>query len=193
MSLRPYLNLIAITLIVTVFSFLIEIYKPCITELLDTNIVGLFIIRYVHFLFIIYLTIFLLLFSYKGVDSIVYVILAIGMTVLWKIFNCCFLSYYELKMYNINHKDYLTTFHPCLFVLFKEYQGTIILLTGLVTSYTFYFILFFNNIIPLQYKILLGAIYTYNLIDNIIIKYYSNTKTYYPLSITDNLNILQLS
>ena len=186
MSIRSYLNLLGVTLVVTGLSYVIELFYPSINDLTDSNIVGLFIFRYVHLLSFVYFMTFLFLFNYKSQDAIVCLILAIVITSSWKILDCCLLSYYELKMYNVNHHDYLTNFHPCLFVFFRNYQELALTLMGLVIAFTFYFVLYFNKLIPLTYKIFLGCIFSYLLIDNIIQTRYYETKLNYPKS-KDNI------
>jgi len=188
MNIKSYLNLISLTLIITFFSYFIELIYPCINDLLNTNIIGLFIFRYLHFISFIYFISFLYLFNYKSVDAIIYLILAVILTSTWKILDCCILSYYELKMYNVNHHDYLTNFHPCLFVFFREYQELALTFMGIIMAFTFYFILFKNEIIPLQYKLFLGIIFSYLFIDNIIQTRYYNKNLNYPKSKNTILN-----
>ena len=50
MNIKSYLNLISLTLIITFFSYFIELIYPCINDLSNTNVIGLFIFRYIHFL-----------------------------------------------------------------------------------------------------------------------------------------------
>lgn len=179
MNIKQYLNLIKFTLIITFFSYFIELIYPFINDLLNTNIIGFFIFRYMHFLLFIYFISFLYLFNYKSVDAIIYLILAVIVLSSWKILGCCLLSYYELKMYNVNHHDYLTNFHPCLFVFFRDYQELLLSFMGIIMAFTFNFILFKNKIIPLQYKLFFGIILNYLFIDNIIQTRYYN-KINYP-------------
>ena len=134
MNIKSYLNLISLTLIITIFSYFIELIYPCINDLSNTNIIGLFIFRYTHFLSFIYFISFLYLFNYKSVDAVIYLILAVIMSSSWKILDCCILSYYELKMYNVNYHDYLTNFHPCLFVFFRDYQELSLSFMGVICS-----------------------------------------------------------
>lgn len=180
MNIKSYLNLISLTLIITFFSYFIELIYPCINDLLNTNIIGLFIVRYIHFLSSIYFISFLYLFNYNSVDAIIYLILAVCVTSSWKILDCCILSYYELKMYNVNHEDYLTNFYPGLFVFFRDYQELSLSFMGIIMAFTFYFILFKNKIIPFQYKLFLGLIFSYLFFDNIIQTRYYNKNLNYP-------------
>jgi hypothetical protein len=59
---------------------------------------------------------------------------------------------------------------------------------GIVMAFTFYFILFKNNIIPIQYKLLLGSMFTYLFIDNIIQTRFYNKNLKYPKSKDNILN-----
>ena len=168
LNIKSYSSLLKITFFVTIISYIVEFFYPCINNLKKTNIVGLFIFRYLHFLSFIYFLTFLYLFNYKSVDAVVYLILAISMSSTWKFLECCVLSYYELKMYHVNHHDYLTNFHPCLFVFFRKYQELALSLMGVVMAFTFYFILVKNNVLPFMYKLILASIFSYLFIDNII-------------------------
>ena len=178
MDINSYFILIAVTLMISTISFLIEIYEPCIKDLSDTNIVGLCVFRFIHYLCTIYINGYLCFFDYLGVDSILYLILSTCLTASWKILNCCIVSYYELKMYNVNHKDYLTNFHPCIYVLFRDYQETVMLIMGIAMAFTFYFIMLKNKIIPLHYKSFLGIIFTYYFWMNVFSRYNTTTLEY---------------
>ena len=180
MEINPYLNLLKLTLVITIFSYLVELFFPIINNLSDTNAIGLFIFRYTHFISFIYFVSFLFLFNYKGSDALIYLIIAVVVLSSWKVFNCCILSYYELKMYNVKHNNYLTTFHPCLFVLFRGYQEIVLYLMGVITAFTVYLILFKNKIIPIQYKLFLGIAFTYLIIDNLIQTRFLNKNLNYP-------------
>lgn len=186
--LNPYLKLLIITFIFTGISYIFELYyDTSLNKLEYTNNIGLFAFRYIHYLFLFYFSCFLLLFSYKGIDAMIFLISSIIMTASWVFLDCCIVSYYELKMYNENHADYLTSFHPCLFVVFNEYQGIPLMLTGLFMFITFYFILMKTRIIPLAYKVAAGVIFAYLFIDNIIKTRVYDTKLRYP---TDENHIL---
>jgi hypothetical protein len=181
MKLNPYIKIILITLIFTIFSYLIEIYnKTSINHLNRCNNIGLFVFRYIHYLFLFYFSCFLLFFNYKKIDAIIFLVTSILMTYSWIFFECCIVSYYELKCYNVNHHDYLTTFHPCLFVIFKEYQSYPLIISGVLMFLTYFYILFKNKIIPYIYKLFFGIIFLYLFIDNIKKTRYYNTTLKYP-------------
>ena len=177
---NPYLKLINITLFFTLLSYVIEYFYPCINDLKKSNLLGLSICRFIHLLFFLYFISFLVIFNYKSADSIMYLLLAIFMSFSWKILDCCIISYYELKMYSVNHHNYLTNFHPCLFVFFRKYQELSLTIMGLMMAFTFYFILLKNKLIPFGYKLMLGGIFSYLFIDNIIQTRYFNKNLNYP-------------
>jgi hypothetical protein len=180
MKFNPYIKLIIIALFFTIFSFIIEFFVPIKKlDLKKCNLLGSFFIRFSHYLCFLYFTIFLLIFNYNNIDGIIYLIIATIISSQWKILDCCLLSYYELKMYNIEHTNFLTTFHPCLFVYFREYQEFFLIIMGIIMAVVFYFILFKNKIIPIIYKLVLGIIFTYLFIDNAILpRFYKKTLEY---------------
>ena len=180
MKFTPYFILLFITLIVTCFSYIVEYFYPCINNLKNANTIGFFIFRYIHLLSYIYFVSFLFLFNYKNEDAIVYLLFTITLLSTWKIFDCCLLSYYELKMYNVDHRDYLTNFHPCLYVLFRDYQDFILSIMAVIMTFTFYFILIKNKRISIFYKILFFCIYSYIFMDNIIQTRVYNKNLDYP-------------
>ena len=168
MNLNPYYILLLITFFVTCFTFIIEYFYPCINDLKNANTIGIFICRYIHFLSFIYFISFLFLFNYKNKDAIIYLLFTIFLLSTWKFFDCCLLSYYELKFYNVNHYDYLTNFHPCLYVLFRDYQEYILSIMAIIMTFTFFFILVKNKMISIFFKIIFFCIYNYFFIGNVI-------------------------
>lgn len=177
---KSYLNLIKITLLVTCISYVVEFFYPCINTLPSMNKIGFFMSRFTHFLYFIYFISFLYLFNYKSNDAIVYITLAIIMMSSWKILDCCILSYYELKMYNVSHYDFLTTFHPCLYSIFRKYQEHAITAMGIIMTFTYYYVLIKNKRIPLIYKLFLGLIFSYFFIDNLVQTRYYKKSLKYP-------------
>ena len=64
MNISPYIKVLLITLIFTCFSYVIEIHnKTSINNLNKCNNLGLFVFRYIHYLFLFYFSFFLLFFS----------------------------------------------------------------------------------------------------------------------------------
>lgn len=181
MNLKPYFKLLTITLIFTFFSYLCEFSNnTSINNLKNANNAGLFAFRYLHYLYLFYFSIFLLLFSYKGIDAVIFLIASILMMFSWVCLQCCIISYYELKFYKVNYRDYLTNFHPCLYAIFKDYQWLPLMLSGVLMFITFFYILIKNRIIPYIYKLIAGVVFLYLFIDNIIKTRYYDTNLKYP-------------
>jgi len=185
---NPYVILLTITLIITSASYIVEHIYPIINDFYKINFTPMFILRYIHFLAFIYFTTFLVLFNYKSTDAIIYITLAVLLSSSWKILECCIISYYELKHYNVDHNEYLTNYHPCLCIFFREYQDIAISIMGIIMAFTFYYILAYNKIIPFSYKLILGAIFTYLFIDNVIQTRIYNKKLKYPTSSDSFIN-----
>jgi len=185
---NPYIVLLLITAVLSILSFFFEFQRKNthmltkVEELTITNIVGLFIARYLHYLFLLYFTLFLLIFKERGVDAIIYIILAIVLSYSWVFFECCILSYYELRFYGVNHHDYQTNFHPCLYAVFENYQAVPLYLSGGIMFFTFYYLLLRNGIIPSHYKVVAGGVFFGLFINNIITTRYYDTKLRYPIN-----------
>ena len=187
---NPYVKLIIIALFFTILSFIIEYFLPI--KKLDfkkCNLLGLFFFRFLHYNVFLYFTFFLLIFNYNSIDGFIYLIIATIVSLQWKILSCCIIAYYELKMYNIDHHNFLTTFHPCLFIYFRKYQEIFLIIMGLIMSFIFYFILFKNKIIPLIYKVIFGIIFTYLFLDATIQSRFYKTNLEYPKSEKHIMNV----
>jgi hypothetical protein len=182
MNTRSYAAFFAMVFVVTVFSFVYEYYYPSIRELENTHFLGLFFFRYIHYMYLIYFTIFLLFFKVGSIDAVVFLVLSVIMTASWMVFDCCIASYYELKMYYLNHRDFETRFHPCLFALFGEYQWIPLTITGFCMVVTFYYILLKTRRMPFVYKVPLGVIFAYLFAANLVKTRYYDTALYYPKS-----------
>lgn len=190
---NPYIQLFIITLLLTIISYLFEInslsknnlinIKLDINKVLkrENSIFYLFVARYLHYLMLVYFAFYLLIFKEKGIDAIVYIILAIVLSYSWIIFDCCIISYYELLFYEENHKDYLTNFHPCLFVVFGHYQAIPLYITGILMFFTFFYLLTKLKNIQLLYRILMGCIFLSLFTYNVITTRYYDTKLQYPI------------
>ena len=182
MDLNPYKNVLFIMLLFTCFSYIVEINnKTSINNLNKSNNIGLFTFRYIHYLLLFYFSCFLIFFNCENVDGIIFVIISIIMVFTWSFIECCIISYYELKFYNVNHHDYLTTFHPCLYVLFKDFQSYPLMASGIMMFLTFLYILFKNKILSLQSKLISGGVFLYLFFDNILKSRLYETKQNYPI------------
>ena len=88
MDISPYIKVLLLTLIFTCFSYVIEIYnKTSINNLNECNNLGLFVFRYIHYFFLFYFSCFLLFFSYKNIDAIIFIICSILMNYSWVFLN----------------------------------------------------------------------------------------------------------
>ena len=194
---NSYIKIIIITFILTIFSFLIELNYKCINNLEKSKIFNLFILRYIHYILLIFFSTFLLFFNYKSIDGIIYLIIAIIMSLTWYFFECCIISYNELKMYNVDFKNYDTTFHPCMYVLFRKYQHIPLIISGIIMALTYYYILYYNENIIYINKIIFFILFSYLFIDSFIKSRYNNKtsikqKTYFILFFLKFNHILKI-
>ena len=147
----------------------------------------IFLLRYLHYLMLIYFAFYLLFFKETGLDAVLYLIFAIVLCSSWPLFDCCILSYYELRLSGYNHHDYSTSYHPSLVAIFGDYHSIFLTMFGVLMFFTFFYLLYFIKKIKKIYKVFIGsiffALYAYNVITTRI---YEN-KLYYP---TDKNHIL---
>ena len=180
MTKNSYINLAIIVLFITLFSFVVEFFYPGINDLKKVNLIGLFTMRFIHFYVFLYFLLFLFLFDYKSNNGIIYLILAVALSFLWKILDCCIVSYYEIKMYGLDHRKYLTTFHPCMYIFFRNYQEVALTIMGIVMVFTFYFIIAKTKLISLPYKVFFALIFGYLFLDSIIRSRFTKKSLDYP-------------
>lgn len=183
---HPYIILLLITVIFTILSFFFEFQRKNTNRLskieyLSTNkTAGLFITRYLHYLFLLYFALFLLIFKERGRDAIIYIIFAIVLSYSWIFFDCCILSYHELLFYGVDHHKYQTNFHPCLYAVFEDYQAIPLYFSGIIMFFTVFYLLLRNTVIPAPYRIIAGSIFLWLFTYNIITTRYYDTKLRYP-------------
>jgi len=183
---NSYVILLLITLVLTISSFFFEIQRKKtnrlskVEKLTIKNMVGLFVTRYLHYLFLLYFALFLLIFKEKGLDAVIYIILAILLSYSWIFFDCCILSYHELRFYGVEYNKYQTNFHPCLYAVFENYQAVPLYLSGGIMFFTFFYLLLKNWFIPTNYRVVAGGVFFGLFIYNIITTRYYNTKLRYP-------------
>jgi len=190
---HPYIILLIITVVFTILSFFFEIQRKKtnrlnkMEKLTMVKRMGLFVTRYLHYLFLLYFALFLLIFKEKGRDAVIYIILAIVLSYSWIFFDCCILSYHELRFYGVDYNEYQTNFHPCLYAVFENYQAVPLYLSGGIMFFTFFYLLLQNQTIPASYRVIMGGIFMGLFIYNIITTRYYDTKLRYP---TDKEHIL---
>jgi hypothetical protein len=163
---QPYLFLTSITFIITIISLFIEIDYPFVKDILEVNIVGIFILRYLHLLVAVYLITFLCFFNPNSFSGKIYLILAIVVEFLRHFLGCCILSYYELLMYGTG-LHYPKNYHPSAIVFFREYDHIALSMMGLIIFITFHYILFKNEMFFI-YKLCIGLTFGYIFVSHII-------------------------
>lgn len=175
----PYILIAYITIFFVLISFFIEWNSPTYKlNIKRCNLLGLSACRFVHYYLSLYFVLFFVLFRADSVDSYLYLFAAFGLTYSWMFFECCMISYYELCCYGVNHHDFNTTFHPCLYVFFRDAGSIPLSICGLVIFFTFYWILAKNRNIRLEYKIALGAMFAYLFSRNLTTR---DSSTKYPV------------
>jgi hypothetical protein len=188
---KKYIYIFKISGIITLFSFVVEFIFPFIKNLHEIpHLVGVFIFRFIHFAVFIYFSTFIF---FKGepnmplyakekplhikIDVVFYLFLVILMEISWKFYDFCPATYYELKMYEVNEKNYHTTFHPALFSIFRGYSDYIIYVTGFAMAVNVIYILYNEQWITIPIKIIYLFIFSY-LLFSTIIQHRSNLFTF---------------
>ena len=115
--------------------------------------------------------------SVEKIDVVFYLFLVILMEISWKFYDFCPATYYELKMYEVNEKNYHTTFHPALFSIFRGYSDYIIYVTGFAMTVNVIYILYNEQWITIPIKIIYLFIFSY-LLFSTIIQHRSNLFTF---------------
>jgi hypothetical protein len=190
-----YYLLLNITLFFTIISYIIEYFYPIIDNLKNVNYIYLFIFRFIHILIYLYIIFFLFLFNYNSNDGLIYLILVIIICSLWKLLDCCILSYLELKMYNINYYEYSINFHPFLCIFFRKYKYIPAYLFTIMMVITFFYIILKNKTIPIIYKLFFLIIFIYLLTTNILLNMldiYNNIYEKYHFLYKNNTQIISL-
>lgn len=190
---KKYIYIFKISGIITLFSFVVEFLFPFIKKLHEIpHLVGVFIFRFIHFAVFIYFSTFIFFNlpsqatenPYKRepnlpshtkekplhikIDVVFYLFLVILMEISWKFYDFCPATYYELKMYEVNEKNYDTTFHPALFSIFRGYSDYIIYVTGFAMTVNVIYILYNEQWITIPIKIIYLFIFSYLLFSTII-------------------------
>jgi hypothetical protein len=163
---QPYFFLTTVAVLITIISLFIEIDYPFVNNMLEVNILGIFILRFLHILLAIYLMTFVCFFNPNSLSGFFYLIIAIVVEFLRDLLGCCILSYYELMMYDTG-LQYPKNYHPSAIVLFRDYSNTALSLMGIIISITFYYILFKIDM-SLIYKSSIGLIFGYIFVSHII-------------------------
>lgn len=83
-------------------------------------------------------------------------------------------------MYGLDHRKYLTTFHPCMYIFFRNYQKVALTIMGIVMVFTFYFIIVKTKLISFLYKVFFAIIFGYLFLDSAIRSRFSKKRPDYP-------------
>ena len=140
---ESYIQIAGITLLVTLISYIIEHVSPVVN--LDNYDILNIIPRFLHYYYYIFLCIFLLLFKGNRTDVYIYLAAVTFMIVSWYICECCVLSYYELKTYNVDISKYDTTFHPTMKLLCRNHSDLAMQIIGVCMTFTVGYILYYNK------------------------------------------------
>jgi hypothetical protein len=178
----PYLKILGITLLLTITSFIVEFQRnPSINSVGETKYTGVFVSRYIHYTMLFYFAVFLLFFKERGRDAIIYISFAILLSFSWILFDCCIASYHELLFYGANHHDYITSFHPCLYVIFDTYQWIPLTISGGMMFFTVFYLLWRNTTISLTLRLLAGGVFLCLYVYNLATTRVYDSKLKYPL------------
>lgn len=206
---NPYLKIIGIILFLTILSFVFEFQRNITimeksnepgepgepgelitsfkTQPSNINYFGVFVFRFIHYLLLFYFAVFLLFFKEKGQDAYIYILSALILSFSWLLFDCCIVSYHELLFYGVNHNNYITSFHPCLYVVFDTYQWIPLMISGIIMFFTVFYLLWKNTLFSLNLRIIIGSVFFFLFIYNLFTTRYYESKLKYPLDIEHRL------
>lgn len=159
-----FYGLMLIAFMMALLSIWLEHKTPFIKPITEIkNLVELMGIRFLHLGVFVYFTGFWLFFpSYLLIEKIIYLTCSLLIEFSWEIYLYCPLTYYELQMYHVKHTDYKTTFHPCIYSIFREHSSIAITTSGIITAMTVGYILLYEYNIPFVCR-LLFAIFFYGI------------------------------
>ena len=175
-----YHIILIISIILTLISYFLEQYFPFINNYniinkeyiniekiksetnknIKHNNIHIYILKFIHFIIFIYTSCYILFFSCNNnIDVYLYLTVTLLIVLHWNYFGYCILSYLELKNYNINIKNYTTTFHPTIFCIFRKYSDSFVEICGALMILNIIIILIANVHIKLKYKIIYALVY----------------------------------
>ena len=155
---RNYLLLLTISLLFTISSYYREKDEPLFKIKKGEHSYPLILFyRYLHYLIYAYFAIFPFTINIKkeSQDIDIYIICTFSLIFTWMFLDICFLALSELNHYKINNiYNINTSFHPGLFILFKEYSYIVNLILGLLFFFNISRIIYYYRFSSLQLKII---------------------------------------
>jgi len=150
-----------VAFIVSLLSIWLEHETPFIKPITEIkNHIGFICIRVLHLGVFVYFTGFWLFFpNYLLIEKIIYLTCSLLMEFSWELYLYCPLTYYELQIYDVKHTDYKTTFHPCVYSLFREQSSIFITASGIIMAMTVGYILLYEYKIPFICRLLFAILF----------------------------------
>lgn len=166
-----YLKISIVAFILLVFSMINEKRN---TEYLNVHpnqydYINIFIIRYLHFCFYLFITFYLFFFNGIGNSFDVYLFLfsVLFAVVGWCVCGCCWFSYLELLFYDTEKtQNICTTFHACFHSIF--FGDIFITISGLLLFFNVNYVLFYFDKLNIKYRILYFIVFLSLFIHSII-------------------------
>lgn len=154
-------GLLLVAFIAALLSIWLEHKTPFIKPMSEIkNYIEFISIRVLHLGVFIYFTGFWLFFPhYSLVEKSIYLTCSLLMEFSWELYLYCPLTYYELQIYDVKHTDYKTTFHPCVYSLFREQSSIFITASGIIMAMTVGYILLYEYKIPFICRLLFAILF----------------------------------
>jgi len=166
-----YLLIGGIAIIVSVISFIVEYINPIIKNCgKNTDTIKNVIYRFLHYYVVLYVVLFIFIFKANSVHAYAYLLVTLVYFAIWYICECCVLSYLELKSYDVDHNNYLKTFHP-VFTVFTggdNIPNGLEILAGIIILSSIGCIFYYNKSMPLYIKISYVILASYLLIETMV-------------------------
>jgi hypothetical protein len=112
-------------------------------------------------------------------DVLIYLFSALGMFYSWHLLECCILTYYELRLYGMDHNHHYTTFHPTMYSVFNKYSNIVMTIIGILLLINVGFIMYKNNSFPFYAKAIYTIVFLFLFIESVL-KSRTGKKQEYP-------------
>jgi len=175
-----YSKVLLVGIIILIISMIYEMHYPFMDESPSTaEYIHIHLLRYLHYLILLFSTFYLAFFNGVGkpFDRYFYLSLVLMICVGWYIFDCCWLSFFEILFYNTDLDKTETTFHPTFYSIFRKYDGYIVPLLAIIMVITTGIVLYSLKSINIIYRAGYAILFLGLFIDSII-KGRLNTKYY---------------